>query len=118
MALVDTLESAWYGKGRAPWWSAPLAALYGGVSCLRAAFYRHGWLRSERLPVPVVVIGNLSVGGTGKTPLTIAVVEALRRRDREAVTQAFRKHLQRIYATTRELVADAGSRKGSGQEQQ
>jgi len=80
MALVDTLESAWYGKGRAPWWSAPLAALYGGVSCLRAAFYRHGWLRSERLPVPVVVIGNLSVGGTGKTPLTIAVVEALRRR--------------------------------------
>ncbi len=48
----------------------------------------------------------------------VEIVEALRRRDREAVTQAFRKHLQRIYATTRELVADAGSRmKGSGQEQ-
>ncbi len=42
--------------------------------------YRIGWLRSTRLPAPVVVIGNLSVGGTGKTPLTIAVVEALRAR--------------------------------------
>jgi tetraacyldisaccharide 4'-kinase len=41
-------------------------------------FYRSGWLRSQRLPVPVVVIGNLTVGGTGKTPLTIAVAAHLR----------------------------------------
>ena len=80
MALIDTLESAWYGAGRSPWWTWPLATLYGGVIRLRAALYRIGWLRSTRLPVPVVVIGNLSVGGTGKTPLTIAVVEALRAR--------------------------------------
>lgn len=80
MALIDTLESAWYGGGRAPWWTRPLATLYGGASRLRRALYRAGWLRSVRLPAPVVVIGNLSVGGTGKTPLTIAVVEALRER--------------------------------------
>ena len=57
-----------------------LAALYGGVICLRGGLYRAGVLRSVRLSVPVIVIGNLSVGGTGKTPLTIAVVAALRAR--------------------------------------
>ena len=80
MALLDTLESAWYGNGRAPWWTLPLALLYGGVTRLRGGLYRAGLLRGVRLPAPVVVIGNLSVGGTGKTPLTIAVVEALRAR--------------------------------------
>jgi tetraacyldisaccharide 4'-kinase len=80
MALIDTLESAWYGSRRSPWWTWPLAALYGIVIRLRAALYRIDWLRSTRLPVPVVVIGNLSVGGTGKTPLTIAVAAALRAR--------------------------------------
>lgn len=80
MALIDTLESAWYGDGRAPWWTRPLAALYGSAIRLRSRLYRIGWLRSVRLPVPVLVIGNLSVGGTGKTPLTIAVVASLRER--------------------------------------
>jgi tetraacyldisaccharide 4'-kinase len=80
MALIDTLESAWYGARRSPWWTWPLASLYGSVVRARTTLYRIGWLRSTRLPVPVIVIGNLSVGGTGKTPLTIAVVEALRDR--------------------------------------
>ena len=80
MALIETLDSAWYGSGRRPWWTAPLAALYGGVTRLRRALYRRGWLRSVRLPVPVIVVGNLSVGGTGKTPLTIALAEVLRAR--------------------------------------
>jgi tetraacyldisaccharide 4'-kinase len=78
MALIDTLESAWYAGARSPWWTWPLMVLYSGVIRLRGWLYRCGVLRSVRLPVPVVVIGNLSVGGTGKTPLTIAVVEALR----------------------------------------
>ncbi|MFC5580019.1 tetraacyldisaccharide 4'-kinase [Rhodanobacter terrae] len=80
MALIDTLESAWYAGGRAPWWTWPLAALYGGVIGLRSGLYRAGIWRSVRLPAPVIVIGNLSVGGTGKTPLTIAVAAALRAR--------------------------------------
>lgn len=80
MALIDTLESAWYRGARAPWWTVPLAMLYGAVVRTRGLLFRHGVLRSVRLHAPVVVIGNLTVGGTGKTPLTIAVVEALRQR--------------------------------------
>lgn len=80
MALIDTLESAWYGDARPPWWTWPLAALYGGLVRLRGWLFRIGALRSVRLPVPVIVVGNLSVGGTGKTPLTIALAAALRAR--------------------------------------
>jgi tetraacyldisaccharide 4'-kinase len=80
VALIDTLESAWYGSGRTPWWTRPLALLYGLASAVRRALYRAGVLRSVRLGAPVIVIGNLSVGGTGKTPLTIALASALRQR--------------------------------------
>jgi tetraacyldisaccharide 4'-kinase len=78
MALIDSLESAWYGDGHAPWWAWPLSGLYGGAIRLRSWLYRIGGLRSVRLPVPVIVVGNLSVGGTGKTPLTVALAEMLR----------------------------------------
>src|SRR5258708_13747829 len=47
----------------------PLAFGYGVIVRLRAAAYRRGWLRTGRLPLPTVSIGNRSVGGTGKTPL-------------------------------------------------
>lgn len=47
----------------------PLSLLYGAMMRLRAAAYRRGWLRVDRLPLPTVAVGNLSVGGTGKTPL-------------------------------------------------
>jgi len=47
----------------------PVALLYGAVLWLRAAAYRAGLLRTRRLPLPTVAIGNRSVGGTGKTPL-------------------------------------------------
>lgn len=77
MALADTVQASWYGTRRAPWWTFPLAGLYRLVSALRRALYRHGLLRSMRLPVPVVVVGNLTAGGTGKTPLTLALVDAL-----------------------------------------
>ena len=70
----------WYSASPPPWALRPLAALYGRVVRLRRALYHRGLLARVRLPVPVLVVGNLSVGGTGKTPLVIALVEALRAR--------------------------------------
>ncbi|MDH5535051.1 MAG: tetraacyldisaccharide 4'-kinase [Betaproteobacteria bacterium] len=49
----------------------PLSLLFGLVVATRRFFYRHGWLARVRLPVPVVIVGNVSVGGTGKTPLVL-----------------------------------------------
>ena len=57
---------------------APLGALYAGAAAARAAAYRRGWLPRARLAGPVISVGNLSVGGTGKTPFVIWMVERLR----------------------------------------
>ena len=55
----------------------PLSWLFGALSWVRRALYQAGCLRAERLPVPVIVVGNLTVGGSGKTPLVLWLVEAL-----------------------------------------
>jgi tetraacyldisaccharide 4'-kinase len=55
----------------------PLAWIFGLAGACRRWLYRIGVLRIHRLPVPVVVVGNLVVGGTGKTPLVLDLVEAL-----------------------------------------
>lgn len=60
----------------------PLSPLYGAAVALRARAYARGWLRSERLEVPVVSVGNLTFGGTGKTPTVAALVRDLVRRGR------------------------------------
>ncbi|RUL79790.1 tetraacyldisaccharide 4'-kinase [Dyella choica] len=80
MSLAETLQAGWYGEGRLPWWCYPLAVLYGSVVALRRALYRYGVLRAVRLPSPVIVVGNVTAGGTGKTPLTLALIDALRER--------------------------------------
>jgi tetraacyldisaccharide 4'-kinase len=56
----------------------PLSRLYGGVVAARRALYARRILKTTRLPVPVIVVGNVFVGGTGKTPLTIWLVDMLR----------------------------------------
>jgi tetraacyldisaccharide 4'-kinase len=81
---ADRLQRTWYT--RRPTLLAillmPLAWLFGGMAALRRFAYRGRLVRSVRLPVPVIVVGNITVGGTGKTPLVRALVEALRARAR------------------------------------
>lgn len=55
----------------------PISWLFGALAAIRRALYRSRILSSHRLPVPVIVVGNISVGGTGKTPLTLALAEQL-----------------------------------------
>lgn len=71
------LQRIWYENSKAAMLLLPFSAVYCAVAVLRRLAYRAGWLRSVRLPVKVVVVGNLSVGGTGKTPLVIALAKRL-----------------------------------------
>jgi tetraacyldisaccharide 4'-kinase len=58
----------------------PLSAIYGVVVGARNAFYEQHWLRSRRLQEPVISVGNLSTGGSGKTPFVILLGELLKAR--------------------------------------
>jgi len=78
--LERWLNDIWYGDRSSGWWLVPLAWVYGAVTAIRRLLYRQGWLKSGRAGIPVIVVGNLSVGGSGKTPLVIQLVTALVRR--------------------------------------
>lgn len=76
------LQRVWYDR-HAPWFSLallPLSWLFRLVVAARRAAYRIGLLSSIRVARPVVVIGNITVGGTGKTPFTIWLADQLQRR--------------------------------------
>jgi tetraacyldisaccharide 4'-kinase len=60
----------------------PAATLFRCLAALRREFYRHGILRREQLPVPVIVVGNIAVGGSGKTPAVLWLIEELRKAGR------------------------------------
>ncbi len=68
----------WYDGAPVPLGARLLSGIYGRAVATRRALFARGWLRTQRVTKPVLVVGNLVAGGTGKTPLTIAIVERLR----------------------------------------
>ena len=77
-SLESTLTRAWLRRGPLALAMLPLALLFRLLAGIRGLLYRTGIKDSGRLPVPVVVVGNIFIGGTGKTPLTIWLAQALR----------------------------------------
>jgi tetraacyldisaccharide 4'-kinase len=74
------IERIWSGSSLLYLLLLPLSWLYGLVSGLIRLSYRCGLRKSWRAPVPVVVVGNLTAGGNGKTPTVIWLVEQLQQR--------------------------------------
>ena len=78
-SFAQRLTGLWYRPRLAPalypWW--PLSCVFALLVALRRALYRRALLRSYRLPVPVIVVGNLTVGGSGKTPLVLWLAQHL-----------------------------------------
>jgi len=83
MSVQTWLNRIWYERASPPWWLRPPALAYGAVAGSRRFLYGKGLRKSTCLPVPVVVVGNLSVGGTGKTPLVCWLVARLVERGRK-----------------------------------
>jgi len=76
---VRLIERVWFNNDVAKWWLVPLllplAALFWLITTIRRYCYKKGFFQSISLQVPVVVVGNIGIGGNGKTPLTIFLIE-------------------------------------------
>jgi glutamate--cysteine ligase len=73
-------QEFWRRRGVINWLLLPLAEIFGLVSLVRRELYRCGVFSAERAGVPVIVVGNIVAGGGGKTPIVIALVQALQAR--------------------------------------
>ena len=92
VAQRGSLRSRWTAALQRSWWArertpcatllTPLAWLFAFAAAVRRAAFRAGVLPVTRVRAPVIVVGSIVVGGSGKTPLVLALVEALRERGR------------------------------------
>jgi tetraacyldisaccharide 4'-kinase len=77
MSVHAWLNRIWYERTAPPWGLLPLSWIYGAVAAVRRYAYARHLRKSTRMSAPVIVVGNLSVGGTGKTPLVCWLAERL-----------------------------------------
>ena len=91
-STAEVLNRIWYGNSPLRWGLWPISAVYLALARLRRTAYRRGWRATVESPVPVIVVGNVSVGGTGKTPFVIWLADQLKQRGRRVgiVTRGYR----------------------------
>jgi tetraacyldisaccharide 4'-kinase len=80
LSEVSALQRAWLRRGPLAWLLRPFSLFYGALAALHRRLYTGGLRPVERLPVPVIVVGNVIAGGAGKTPVVLAVLQHLRSR--------------------------------------
>jgi tetraacyldisaccharide 4'-kinase len=78
--LHQQLPRVWTSKGLLAWLLLPVSWLHAALLRARRLAWHWGWRQAHRLPVPVIVVGNVVAGGAGKTPLTMALVQHLQQR--------------------------------------
>lgn len=75
---MKRLDHYWFSQNVIAWLLLPLAGLYCALAYFRRRFYAIGLLKQIKTPVPVIIVGNISVGGTGKTPFLIYLCQQLK----------------------------------------
>jgi len=76
--LTRFFNNVWYGNSWQCILFLPVSWLFSQLVKIRRFAYDNGWKQTQSFPVPIIVVGNISVGGSGKTPLVIWVVELLK----------------------------------------
>ncbi|GIU13857.1 tetraacyldisaccharide 4'-kinase [Shewanella glacialipiscicola] len=74
-ALVNKI---WYQGHPLRWLLLPLSWIFAGITCVRRTLFRLGITSQTVMPIPVIIVGNITVGGSGKTPTVIYLIELLR----------------------------------------
>ncbi|WP_137226834.1 tetraacyldisaccharide 4'-kinase [Shewanella sp. MEBiC00475] len=76
--MQQLIHRIWYQGHQAKWFLLPLSGLFWLISTIRRALFNYGFKHAQVLPVPVIVVGNITAGGSGKTPTVIYLIELLR----------------------------------------
>lgn len=103
LGAAQRLQQVWLRRGPVAIALWPVSVVFGALTAVRRLLYRIGWRATTTLRAPVVVVGNLIVGGAGKTPTVIALIAALRRHGHTPgiVSRGYGRQAQDVFEVTR-----------------